>query len=841
MSLLRLLMCLSLCGAMCAAASGAQRAMRFRASTPERAREWQAAAREKLFSLMMGGARPAPVPLDVEVLQHIEVSRGGYGLEEVTLQTLADRRAHAWVAIPRAPRGKVPAVLALHGHGGSGEQVVLGDGLYWYGRALAEMGYAVIAPDIGSHDLQHDNWTLMGERAWDALCCVDYILGRPEVARKDIAVAGLSLGGETAMYVAALDERVTVVDSSGWLTTVANMKNRHCPCWQFPGLEDNFDFADIFACVAPRPLICEIGEKETAPGGFPASIARRAFGQIQRAYRAFDAEDRAVLDIHPEGHVFIGRELWEPLRSAMGTPYPWRASRSADDEALRRGEIARRAFSRALGVLDGWWALRDPRTDLFPRRLDQNVWAPNDNAADMLPFLYLTAHFLCPERTSDISRALASERALTNRLGVLPDWYDIAKGGFVHEDTDIRRLIFGAAEYCKDGLLPMTEVMDRGPWTERMIELVGAIFERAPVKTDFGMLPADDAEVNGDLLQVLCRLYAMTGESDYLTWAERIGDAYCLEVLPMNNGLPAHRWDFEGHRATNDALSLNDHGNEIVGGLSELMVASQAAGSEKAAAYARALKVMFDRLLEKGRNSDGIWFSLLKSSTGEVANAQPPDTWGYALTGAATFGMATGDQAMKGAVIKALRNIDQPEYLHWRGADSYADAIEGALLLLNRYPERSGLRWLEKMLPLFLARQRADGIVEGWYGDGNYARTALMAGLYYTQGVMCRPWRDDLRFGAVRRGEELHLTVAADDAWRGRLVFDTQRHQRVVRLPFNYPRLNEFPEWFTADPTRKYRLSINGRERIVSGAALSRGIGLGLAAGRKAAVTVRPQ
>ena len=34
-----------------------------------------------------------------------------------------------------------------------------------------------------------------------------------------IGTVGLSLGGETVMYVAALDERIKIAVSSGWLTT----------------------------------------------------------------------------------------------------------------------------------------------------------------------------------------------------------------------------------------------------------------------------------------------------------------------------------------------------------------------------------------------------------------------------------------------------------------------------------------------------------------------------------------------------------------------------------------------------------------------------------------------
>jgi len=237
------------------------RQMRFSARTLAEAKRWQAQVRQKLVELMMGGTPPPRVPFQPQVLRRIEVPAGGYALEEMTLQTLPDRRVHAWLAIPLKVQGKVPAVLALHGHGGTGEQVVKGEGLYWYGRTLAEMGYVVIAPDIGSHDLQRANWSLMGERVWDSLRCIDYLVSRPEVDASRIGVVGLSLGGETAMYVAALDERVRIACSSGWLTTVENMKNGHCPCWNFAGLEEHFDFADIFACVAPRVLLCELGEK----------------------------------------------------------------------------------------------------------------------------------------------------------------------------------------------------------------------------------------------------------------------------------------------------------------------------------------------------------------------------------------------------------------------------------------------------------------------------------------------------------------------------------------------------------------------------------------------------
>ncbi|MCP5516634.1 MAG: acetylxylan esterase [Verrucomicrobiales bacterium] len=297
-----------------------ERTQRFAATSPGEAAQWREATREALFRLMMGGRRPAAVPLDPVLLRHEPAGADGIRLEELSIQTLPDRRVHLWLALPSEARGRVGAVLALHGHGGTGEQVVRGQGLYWYGRALARLGYVVIAPDIGQHILQHADWSLMGERTWDALRCLDYLETRPEVDADRLAVAGLSLGGETTMYVAALDERIKAACSSGWLTTVANMKNGHCPCWDFPGLEAHFDFADIFACVAPRPLVMEIGELERAPGGFPVGIARGAFAEIRRAYAVSGVGSNAELVVHPSGHVFNGVRFWEILGDGLGRP-----------------------------------------------------------------------------------------------------------------------------------------------------------------------------------------------------------------------------------------------------------------------------------------------------------------------------------------------------------------------------------------------------------------------------------------------------------------------------------------------------------------------------------------
>ena len=90
--------------------------------------------------------------------------------------------------------------------------------------------------------------------------------------------------------------------------------------------------------------------------------------------------------------------------------------------------------------------------------------------------------------------------------------------------------------------------------------------------------------------------------------------------------------------------------------------------------------------------------------------------------------------------------------------------------------------------------QQATGVIEGWHGDGNFARTALMYALWKTQGVRIAPWRSDVLFGAVENEGGILLSVTADEPWQGRVFLDVPRHRDFLHLPFDWPRINQFPE-----------------------------------------------
>ena len=513
---------------------------------------------------------------------------------------------------------------------------------------------------------------------------------------------------------------------------------------------------------------------------------------------------------------------------------PWQEAR---DNALAANE----AFHRCHKLVEGWLQHRDPKSGLFPQNLESPMWTPHNSAADLYPFMVLTAYYTDPGWFQGMVReVLHREIQLTTRVRRLPDTFAFESQDFANPEPDLRKIIFGASEYAKDGLLPVSEVLGRDEWFYRMRDIAEDILAESPVESQWGALPADDTEVNGEMLQSLCRLFRATADPKFLCATQSIADAYFLEVLPACNGVPTQRWNFAEHRVVSDILSLNDHGNEIIGGLSEAFLLCKTYDPERYARYEPAMRKMMDTLLAKATNEDGLWYIRIVPSTLEVESKGTPDTWGYALNAVYTMYLATGDEKYRAAVERALHNINQDRYKRWGGADEFADSIEGAMVLLNRVPTPEGFAWLEDVVHILLGRQREDGIIEGWHVDGNYARTALMYAMYKTKGTRIEPWRQDVRFGAAVRNDTLHVRLEADEAWMGKLYLDHPRHRDYMGLTVNYPRLNEHPEWYTVEHGALYDIRVNDESTVVTGADLIRGLPMELAGGNTVKVTIQP-
>lgn len=508
------------------------------------------------------------------------------------------------------------------------------------------------------------------------------------------------------------------------------------------------------------------------------------------------------------------RKIWD-CPAAASRPLPDGRQEAAFRRAEQHARQANEQFYRCRRFVEGWLGQADPATGLIPRNLTsgRDIWNAKDAAADNYPFMVLTAALTDrPLFEGRMLEMLRTETRLTSRIDRLPDDWSFSKQAFRAEEADLGAIIFGGSEYVKDGLLPLTEWLGESPWSERILGIVDDVWKHAPITTPYGKIPSTNVEVGGEMLQALSRIYWMTGQRKYLEYAVRLGDYYLLgENHPTR--------DF-------DRLRLRDHGCEITSGLSELYLAVSVADPEKKKAYEQPVHAMFDRILQSGRDEHGMLYNWIDPKTGGH-DTRICDTWGYNYNGVYTVYLIDRTQAYRDAVRKVLGNLQ--EHLttyHWGSADEYADSIEGAINLYNREPVASAARWIDSEIKDMWSVQRPDGVIEGWHGDGNSARTAIMYALWKTQGLTIRPWRADVRFGAVRQDDALYVSLIADEAWSGKLRFDKPRHKLQMHLPLDYPRINQFPEWFTVDAQARYsvRNLTAGQGSTLSGRQLQEGM-----------------
>lgn len=293
------------------------RAMPARPGSPAQIVAWQESLRTKLTKLLKIDdliARGAELPFDPKELG--AWTMGDYVAKKMTIRSTAGRTITVLVTFPSDGRTTYPAVVCIGGHG-SHLYTVYANGKPFgdwtppakdsspiykgFGAELARKGYVTITTVVSQHQVYEPGRTLMGERLWDLMRCVSYLVSLPQVDKSRIGCGGLSLGGEMAMWLAAIDTRIAAADSSGFLTVMDQMEKNHCMCWKFDGLRELVDYADIYALIAPRPLECQNGRREGV-NAFTPALAEKAMAEIRPIYAAFDRAGNATLDIHDGAH-----------------------------------------------------------------------------------------------------------------------------------------------------------------------------------------------------------------------------------------------------------------------------------------------------------------------------------------------------------------------------------------------------------------------------------------------------------------------------------------------------------------------------------------------------------
>ena len=274
------------------------------------------------------------VVLDTKVVSEKEVK--GFTEQKLTIATEKKsdgtmERMPALILKPSSAKGKIPAVIMLHGTGGSKEQMrpwleefagrgwlaVAIDARYHGDRANGKKGSdaynEAITKAWRTPKEQPQEHPFYYDTVWDLWRLVDYLNTRPDVDVKNIAMVGISMGGIQTWLAASVDDRVKVIipligvqsfrwslDNNRWHARAKTIQKVHeaaandigekevnakvCEVlWNklIPGILGDFDCPNMLKLCAPRPLLILNGEKDP---NCPIEGARIAFASADMAY-----------------------------------------------------------------------------------------------------------------------------------------------------------------------------------------------------------------------------------------------------------------------------------------------------------------------------------------------------------------------------------------------------------------------------------------------------------------------------------------------------------------------------------------------------------------------------
>lgn len=216
-----------------------------------------------------------------------ESERDGYVLERWVLDLNGLEPVPAFLARPREARGRLPAVLFNHSHGGGydiGKKELVEGRSYLqpvpYAKELTGLGYVALAIDHWVFGERHHEpeadvfkamlWqgrVLWGMMVYDSVRALDFLLERPDVDPARVATLGMSMGSTMAWWLAALDERIRVTVDINCLTDFQSLLARkalslHGVYYYVPALLKHFTTSEINALIAPRAHLALAGLRD---------------------------------------------------------------------------------------------------------------------------------------------------------------------------------------------------------------------------------------------------------------------------------------------------------------------------------------------------------------------------------------------------------------------------------------------------------------------------------------------------------------------------------------------------------------------------------------------------
>lgn len=241
--------------------------------------------KKRYLNLIRDQYKPTKPELDLQIHEEVVIA-DTYVRKLISYQVEADERAHAYLGIPLKQKGKLPAVVALHGTYKQGAKRAAGmvdnpDKAYL--DHLCRQGYVVIAPEhfVSGHRIppegpydttrfhqKHPEWTSVGKFTYEHSIAIDVLETLPQVDAKNIGALGHSLGGHGTIFLAAYDERIKAAacncgasflrHNSGvvhWARGHWYVYFKHLRPGILEGELPDIDFHEIIALIAPRAFL----------------------------------------------------------------------------------------------------------------------------------------------------------------------------------------------------------------------------------------------------------------------------------------------------------------------------------------------------------------------------------------------------------------------------------------------------------------------------------------------------------------------------------------------------------------------------------------------------------
>lgn len=289
---------------------------------------WTEDARTELRRLV--GVVDEPWPEGEPTLEPID-DAGDHSRQWVSFRSRDGWNGSGWLLTPKAVEEAKPAVICLPGHWvGADALVGLIDEPYQANFALqcVRQGWVALAVEqvsFGRNKSEQDRdersscfvdslfclelgETMTGWRVRDAMAAARFLRTLPFVENGSIATLGISGGGLTGLFTAALDESICAAGVSGYFTPMAHsiLRFRHCADNYVPGLAQVLDVPDLAGLVSPRWLAVENGTEDDI---FAVEGFREACERAREIYSENGHPDRFTSAEFEGGHFFEGSAM----------------------------------------------------------------------------------------------------------------------------------------------------------------------------------------------------------------------------------------------------------------------------------------------------------------------------------------------------------------------------------------------------------------------------------------------------------------------------------------------------------------------------------------------------